>query len=242
MNHSMSVGRIIVAVMLFSPVSTAIAAQKQNQSEMEEIIVTAQKREQNLQQTPISVTAFTGDAIEKLGIRQSVDVAAQTPNFNVGYPNGDTGIPAMFIRGVGQSDYRVFTPAAIAPYIDEVYIAQSAGQIFQMLDTERVEVLRGPQGTLYGRNATGGAVNYISRKPTADWEGNATGTVGEYGLTKFEGAVGGPLSNDVGIRLALLKTDSNGWMKNRYTGHDQNGVNELAWRALRWSSGMRRKM
>ena len=135
---------------------------------MEEIIVTAQKREERLQETPVSVTAFTGDAIEALGFRQSVDITAQTPNFSVGYPNGDTGVPAPFIRGVGLNDFGVLNQGPIAAYMDETYISSNAAQIFQLLDVERVEVLRGPQGTLYGRNATGGAVNFVSRKPTTE--------------------------------------------------------------------------
>ena len=199
---------------------------------IEEIIVTAQKREQNLQDTPISVTAFSGAAIEQMGFRQSVDITAQTPNFSVGYPNGESGVPALFIRGVGLSDFRVFTPAAVAPYADEVYVAQNAGQIFQLLDLERIEVLRGPQGTLYGRNATGGAVNYIARKPTEEWEGWARASAAEYGYTKFEGAAGGPISDQLGIRISALKTDSDGWLENNFTGNDVQGLDELAWRAL----------
>ena len=153
-------------------------------------------------------------------------------SISVGYPTGDTGIPTLFIRGVGLSDFRVFTPSAVAPYADEVYIAQSAGQIFQLLDMERVEVLRGPQGTLYGRNATGGAVNYISKKPAREWEGWARATAAEFGYSAFSGAMGGGLSDDVRIRLSVLKTNSDGWLKNQFTGNDQQGIDELAWRAL----------
>jgi iron complex outermembrane receptor protein len=199
---------------------------------IEEIIVTAQKREQNLQDIPVSVTAFTGKMIEDLGFRQSVDITAQTPNFNVGYPNGDTGVPALYIRGVGLSDYGVLNQGPIASYVDEVYISSNASQIFQLLDVERVEVLRGPQGTLYGRNATGGAVNYVSRKPTAEWGGWGRATVGEWESTKFEGAIGGPLGERMGVRASFLKTDSDGWLKNRFTGNDQQGVDEFAWRVL----------
>jgi iron complex outermembrane receptor protein len=199
---------------------------------MEEVIVTAQKREQSLQKTPISLTAFTGDTIEALGLRQSVDVTAQTPNFSVGYPNGDTGVPAPFIRGVGLNDFGVLNQGPIAAYADQTYISSNAAQIFQLLDVERVEVLRGPQGTLYGRNATGGAVNFVSRKPTEDWEGWARAGAGSWGLTKFEGAFGGPLSDTTAFRAAVLKTESDGWMKNRFTGNDQQGIDELAWRVL----------
>ena len=221
------VAYIFLAASLSLPASLHAA-----EAVIEEIIVTAQKREQALQDTPVSVTAFTARAIEDLGFRQSVDITAQTPNFNAGYPNGDTGVPAMFIRGVGLNDFSVLNQGPIASYVDEVYISSNAGQIFQLLDVERVEVLRGPQGTLYGRNANGGAVNYYSRKPGDEWNGWARAGVGDWGYTKFEGAVGGPVTEQFGVRGAILKTDSNGWLRNRFTGNRQQGVDELAWRLL----------
>lgn len=199
---------------------------------MEEVVVTAQRREQNLQDTPVSITAFSGEAIEALGFRQSTDITAQTPNFSVGYPTGDTGVPAPFIRGVGLNDFNVLNQGPIAAYVDQTYIASGAAQIFQLLDIERVEVLRGPQGTLYGRNATGGAVNYIAKKPTQEWEGSFRAGAGSWGLRKYEGAFGGPVSETVGVRISALKTDSDGWLKNQLTGNDQQGIDEFAWRAL----------
>ena len=199
---------------------------------IEEIIVTAQKREESLQETPISVTAFTAEAIEALGFRQSVDITAQTPNYSVGYPNGDTGVPAPFIRGVGLNDFGVLNQGPIASYLDETYISSNAAQIFQLLDVERVEVLRGPQGTLYGRNATGGAVNFVSRKPTKESNGMLRAGLGSWGTRKFEAAYGAPISDTAAYRAAVLKTDSDGWLKNRFTGNDQNGIDEFAWRLL----------
>ena len=199
---------------------------------IEEIIVTAQKREESLQETPISVTAFTAEAIEALGFRQSVDITAQTPNYSVGYPNGDTGVPAPFIRGVGLNDFGVLNQGPIASYLDETYISSNAAQIFQLLDVERVEVLRGPQGTLYGRNATGGAVNFVSRKPTNESNGMLRAGLGSWGTRKFEAAYGAPISDTAAYRAAVLKTDSDGWLKNRFTGNDQNGIDEFAWRLL----------
>ncbi|MGK0224572.1 MAG: iron complex outermembrane receptor protein, partial [Limisphaerales bacterium] len=157
---------------------------------------------------------------------------AQTPNFSVGYPNGDTGVPAPFIRGVGLNDFGVLNQGPVAAYMDETYISSNAAQIFQLLDVERVEVLRGPQGTLYGRNATGGAVNFVSRKPSQEWDGYVRAGAGSFGLTKIEGAVGGPLGDKTAFRAALVKSDSDGWMKNRFTGNDQQGIDELAWRVL----------
>jgi iron complex outermembrane recepter protein len=199
---------------------------------IEEIIVTAQRREENLQEIPVSVTAFTGTTIQALGFRQSVDITAQTPNFSVGYPNGDTGVPAPFIRGVGLNDFGVLNQGPVAAYMDETYISSNAAQIFQLLDVERVEVLRGPQGTLYGRNATGGAVNFVSQKPTREWDGWGRAAYGSWNQTQFEGAFGGPLGDRTAFRAAVLKTDSDGWMKNRFTGNDQQGIDELAGRVL----------
>lgn len=199
---------------------------------IEEVIVTAQKREQRLQDTPVSVTVFTGAMIEELGLRQSVDITAQTPNFSVGYPNGDNGVPAPFIRGVGLNDFGVLNQGPIAAYVDEVYISSNAAQIFQLLDVERVEVLRGPQGTLYGRNASGGAINFISRKPGTELDGWARASIGNFGLSNIEGAIGGPLGDNAGVRFSLLKTDSDGWMKNGLTGNDQQGIDDMAWRLL----------
>lgn len=224
--------RLSVSLSLVVVLLLPAAAQAETSGLMEEIVVTAQKREERLQEVPVSVTAFSGEAIEALGFRQSVDVTAQTPNFSVGYPNGDTGVPAPFIRGVGLNDFGVLNQGPIAAYMDETYISSNAAQIFQLLDVERVEVLRGPQGTLYGRNATGGAVNFVSRKPTQEWDGFVRAGAGSWGLTKFEAAGGGPLGDNTAFRAAVVKTDSDGWMKNRFTGNDQQGIDELAWRVL----------
>ena len=199
---------------------------------LEEFVVTALRREEGLQSTPAAVTAFTGEMVEALGFRQSVDITAQTPNFSVGYPNGDTGVPAPFIRGVGLNDFGVLNQGPIAAYMDETYISSNAAQIFQLLDIERVEVLRGPQGTLYGRNATGGAVNFISRRPTREWGGWVRAGGGSWNLSKVEGAVGGPLGDTTAFRAAVMKTQADGWLENRFTGNDQQGLDELAWRVL----------
>ncbi len=221
----------VVVALLLLPAAPGLAEDGASPL-IEEIVVTALKREESLQDTPVSVTAFTGDAIEALGFRQSVDITAQTPNFSVGYPNGDTGVPAPFIRGVGLNDFGVLNQGPIAAYVDEAYVSSNAAQIFQLLDVERVEVLRGPQGTLYGRNATGGAVNYISRKPTREWDAFVRGGVGDWGFTKGEAALGGPLTETTAFRAAMLRTVSDGWLKNRFTGNDQQGIDELAWRVL----------
>ncbi|MEL7030099.1 MAG: TonB-dependent receptor plug domain-containing protein [Pseudomonadota bacterium] len=132
----------------------------------DEIIVTAQKREENVQEVGISVTAFTGDAIREFGFADSTDIIAQVPGLNVGTPVGEGNNPSFTLRGVGLNDFNDNNEGPIAVYIDDVYQAALPGLTFQLFDTERVEVLRGPQGTLYGRNATGGLIHFISRRPT----------------------------------------------------------------------------
>ena len=224
----------LVIIALFLSVSTTSGFAESSGKEifMEEVVVTAQKREENLQETPISVTAFTGEAIEALGFRQSTDITAQTPNFSVGFPNGDGGVPAPYIRGVGLNDFGVLNQGPIATYTDGTYLSSNAGQIFQLLDMERIEVLRGPQGTLYGRNATGGAVNFISRKPTQETEGWARAGYGSWGHRKIEGAFNTPINDRTAVRFSMHKAYSDGWMKNGLTGNDLNGIDEFAWRAL----------
>jgi iron complex outermembrane receptor protein len=112
-----------------------VSAEKGNSiTYMEEVVVTAQKREEKLQDVAISVTAFTGENIEKLGLRQSTDIASQTPNYTVGYPNGENGVPSLFVRGVGLNDFGVTNSGPIAAYVDEVYISSNAAQVFQIMD------------------------------------------------------------------------------------------------------------
>ena len=130
----------------------------------DEIIVTATKKSTNLQDTAVSVTAYTGEALQQLGLENSVSLAAQTPGLNVGTPVGEGNNPSFTLRGVGLNDFNDNNEGPIAVYTDEVYNAALPGLTFQLFDVERVEVLRGPQGTLYGRNATG-CLLYTSPSP-----------------------------------------------------------------------------
>jgi iron complex outermembrane recepter protein len=134
---------------------------------LEETIVTAQKREQNLQDVPIAVTAFTGAQMNAMGVQESFDIATFTPGVHI---SGNlAGQNTQFsIRGVTQNDFNDIIESPNAVYLDEGYIAIAQGQTFAVFDIERVEILKGPQGTLFGRNATGGAVNYVSLKPDFD--------------------------------------------------------------------------
>ena len=196
---------------------------------LEEIVVTAQKREQSLSDVNLSVTAFSGDAIDKLGFSNSVDIASQTPGLNIGTPVGEGNNPSLVLRGVGINDFNDNNESTVGMYIDEVYMGALAGQTFQLFDLDRVEVLRGPQGTLYGRNTTGGLVHFISKKPTQDTDGSISVTAGEYSLIEVEAAQNLILGEGVAARVAVAKKDHDGYVENRI-GPDANEADSLAYR------------
>ncbi|MEH6550177.1 MAG: TonB-dependent receptor [Pseudomonadales bacterium] len=186
-----------------------------NAAILEEVMVTAQKREQSLQDVGVSVSAFTGDQMDALGWTNSMHVAAQTPGLVATSNTGDSGNIALFsIRGVNQGDFAEGQEAPVAIYNDEVYLSSPGASGAPAYDLERVEVLRGPQGTLYGRNATGGLVHYISQKPTDELEASIDLTVAEYGRIGVTAVVSGPLGDRVQGRLAAYHNENDGYIDN----------------------------
>ncbi len=195
----------------------------------EEIVVTAQKRDQSLSDVGVSVTAFSGESLRNFGFTNSVDVAAQVPGLNIGTPVGEGNNPSFTLRGVGLNDFNDNNEAPIAIYQDGVYMAALPGLTFQLFDTERVEVLRGPQGTLYGRNATGGLIHFIAKKPTDEFEAFGQLTYGSHNELSFEGAVSGPLSDSIRGRLSVARKSYDGYVENRI-GKDANEADSYALR------------
>src|ERR1700716_4523844 len=149
-----------------------VAAQQTGASSggLEEVIVTAQRREQNEQEIGISLSAVTGADLANLGVVNATDITKSMPAVVLTQPNGPSSF-SLAIRGVVQNDFADHQESPAAIYVDDVYVSQMAGLAFTMFDMERVEVLRGPQGTLFGRNATGGLANFLTRKPTDAQEG-----------------------------------------------------------------------
>ena len=135
---------------------------------LEEIVVTAQKRSENLQDTPLAVSAITSEAIQSRGIADVSSLTAVAPNLSVTTTGSSTSNIALFIRGIGESETILTVDSPVGLYVDGVVLGRSSGAVFDLVDLERIEVLRGPQGTLYGRNTIGGAVNLISRKPSRE--------------------------------------------------------------------------
>ena len=198
---------------------------------LEEVVVTAQKREQNLQDVGIAVTAFSGEQLEQLGVTNTTEITQQAPGLQL-----FTYTPALIvfnIRGVSQNNFIDTLEAPVAVYVDEAYVASLNGLGQQLFDMERVEVLRGPQGTLFGRNATGGVIHYLTNAPDEnELNGYIKGGIGEYSNYIAEGAVGGAIAPNFRARVAGRFEKADGYTKSITEGvRDTNGKDGFAIRA-----------
>ena len=203
----------IIRHFIISAIASIISVFALQAAVLEEITVTAQKREQTIQDVGISVTAFTGDQLKKLGIVETRDLVAHAPGvMATGF--GRVATTTFNIRGSGQNDFADQHESPVAVYVDGAYRSAMGSVGFSMFDVERAEILRGPQGNLYGRNATGGLVHIISRRPTRDFEAYADVQFGEYDLIRAEGAVSGPLSENLSGRISFLKNVLDGYVEN----------------------------
>lgn len=212
---------------------------------LEEIIVTAERRSTNLQDTPIAITALTAEDLREKGVVDLKGVADATPNFQMttsGNGSGGSNFAQLFIRGVGQPDFIITKDPAVGIYIDGVYLARAPGAVLELLDIERVEVLRGPQGTLFGKNTSGGALNISTKAPSDDFGGVAELRVGNYGRMDVGGSVNVPLVEDkLALRVSALSRDQDGYYKRLLpsadgTKRNGNDVNVRSGRAtLAWT-------
>mgnify|MGYP001597777071 CR=1 FL=1 len=204
--------RSLVAALSLTGSSSMVYAQG-----LEEVIVTAQKREQGLQDVPISVQAFSATKITNLGAQDIADLGIFTPNVDI---SRSANQPGYTIRGIGTSDFGIGSDPAVGVYVDGVYIGRSGGSKTAFNDIERVEVLNGPQGTLFGRNAAAGAIQYITKKPVDDYEGWAKATVGDYDRTQVEGVWNMPLTDNLYWRTGVLWNERDGFVDNKYNGDE----------------------
>lgn len=198
---------------------------------IEEVIVTAQKRTESLQDVPVSVSSLNTGDLEGLKLRNAADIAAQVPNLQIQTPYGDTQ-PYFSLRGVSMLDYSHHQSSPVAMYVDETYKSVGAIQALQIYDLDRIEVLRGPQGTLYGKNATGGAVNFITQVPNFEQEGYLILGLGNYNKREAKGAYQLPLVDEkLAARAAFTMNKVDGWVENELPGgNDQAEADEWAFR------------
>ena len=199
---------------------------------LEEIVVTARKREESLQETPISVTAFSADALQQANMIDLRDIGKYTPGMSfTSYGMGSSEAGAMFLRGIGQSDHMVTTDPGVGLYIDGVYVGRNQGAALDLLDLERVEVLRGPQGTLFGKNTIGGAVNLVSRKPGMENGGEVELTVGDNGRFNVLAAGELALGERTALRAGLQSKKRDGVGEQIFTGDESGDEDSLSARA-----------
>lgn len=195
------------------------------------IVVTAQRREQNLQDVPLSVTALSGDTLENLGAVDITDASKLSPNVTLEVSRGTNTTLTAFIRGVGQQDPVAGFESGVGIYLDDVYLNRPQGAVLDVFDVERIEVLRGPQGTLYGRNTIGGAVKYVTRELSHEPTLEVTGRYGSYDQNEILAKGSVPLSESfrVGAGVAVLKRD--GFGENIVTGEENYNKDVFAARA-----------
>lgn len=198
---------------------------------IDEIVVTAQKRAQSAQEVGVALTAFNGDDIKALGGGSPKDLAAQSPGLSA--TNSQSGgVPIFSVRGIGLDDYNLTNSSSVGVYIDQVFASSPAFLSFQMLDVAAVEVLKGPQGTLYGKNTTGGAITFVSNKPTEEFEASITASYGRFDETKVESYINGALSDSVRGRLAISTAQDGEYQKDIYTGKGYGDQDKVSARAL----------
>ena len=193
-------------------VSTIIALSSNAQAnQLEEVMVTAQKYAQSNQDVPIAVTAMDADMLKKTGVSSVVDVAVRTPGFSMGEFN--PAQPQLYIRGIGSNgDGAASGEQSVAMFVDGVYVNRSAGSGTDLFDLESIEILRGPQGTLWGKNAIAGAINITTKKPTDELEAGFDVTVGNLGLKNVRGMVSGPLADSVNGKLSVNVKERDGYV------------------------------
>ncbi len=216
---------LAIAIAATSPLS---AIQANASSLLEEIVVTAQKREQNLQDVPISISAFSGDALKEMGAESISDLGRATAGVEMN--NESVTQPAYNIRGIQTDDFTVGSDPAVALYVDGVYAGRGAGAEIPLDDVERIEILKGPQGTLFGRNATGGAIHYITKKPSQEVEGSVSASLGNYDKQKADFTLNMPISDTLAVRIGGSVNNRDGYIDNA-NGPDLNDVDSQSFRA-----------
>jgi len=204
---SSAMGASLAAALIGSPVR----AQEAENSLMSDIVVTARKRDESAQTVPVAISAFNGAQLQALGVTESKDLGKFTPGLQWKSDSPFAG-NVIFVRGVGNNTTLFTGSPAVAVYLDESYLNSQAFHGFSTFDVDRVEVLKGPQGTLYGRNTTGGAIKYITKQPdlTKDLTGEVNVNLGNFGLRKVDGGIGAALSDKVALRIGFVSHDRGG--------------------------------
>src|SRR5690625_740440 len=203
---------------------------------LEEIVVTARKRDESLQDTPVAITAFSGNRLQESGITNLADFNRIVPNVDVQAGSGNAGVANVYIRGVGQRNTEPNLDSGVGIYLDGVYVGRADGALLDVNDLQSVQVLRGPQGTLFGKNTTGGALVFTTNRPGPELEGSLLLRGGNYQRRDVEGMINLPLIEDrLYTRLSVVSKDRDGYIKNMVDNKYYNDEDRLSaiWQ-LRW--------
>ncbi|MCH8250480.1 MAG: TonB-dependent receptor plug domain-containing protein, partial [Proteobacteria bacterium] len=215
---------------LFAP--NAVAQERRGSANilLEEIIVTARKREENAQEVPLAITAFNAEQIESLKIRDLMNMSVGMPNVALDDIGTFRGSANFSIRGLGINSSIPSIDPTVGVFLDGVYLGNNVGTIFDMFDVESITVLRGPQGILFGRNVTGGAILINTKKPGDEFEISIRAAVdggGDGGQNRYlMGSIGGPVSDTLGIKLSAYYNDDDGWFENQFDGSDFGAIQQ----------------
>lgn len=207
----------------------------------DEIVVTARKREENVQEVPVAITVTPGEVLEDTSAPDISVLQNYVPNLSVYAGRNQSTTLTAFMRGIGQADPLWGVDPGVGLYLDDVYVARPQGALLDVYDIERVEVLRGPQGTLYGKNTIGGAIKYVSRTPTDTPEAKVSIAGGSYSAREVRALVSGPIvEGKLRGKIAVASLQRDGWGENRFTGRDVSDKDTQAYRvALDWQPSQR---
>ena len=223
--QSQSSGRVLMAVAILATTANAVYA-GEGQFALEEVIVTAQKREQSIQDVPIAITAFGSEDLERLNASDMSDLQYSTPNLTVS--SNLKSSPRLGIRGISDFSRNPGYDNRVSVYVDGMFAGRSAASNQSTLDIERIEVLRGPQGTLFGKTTVAGAISMTTRKPPEELSGSVELEVGNYDYISLTGMINGVLVEDrLFAKLMVSDKQRDGYKTNNFTGDDLNGLDEI---------------
>lgn len=212
-----------------APEATAAPNAEGQDTATGEIVVTARRTEERLQRVPASISAFNERALDRLQATDTTGLQGAVPNLNIVQGRGSSNATNIFIRGIGQPDaLQTFDPA-VGVYVDDVYLSRIRGNQLDLLDVDRIEVLRGPQGTLYGKNTIGGAIKFVTHRPGKTLRANGSVALGSFDQLELKGSVSGPLSDTMAAGLSFIRSKHDGYVRDdvldrRYNDKDSVGV------------------
>ena len=214
-----------------APEATAAADDEGADTAAQSITVTARRNAESVQRVPSSISAFNERTLDRIQATDTTGLQGAVPNLNIVQGRGSSNSTNIYIRGIGQPDaLQTFDPA-VGVYVDDVYLSRIRGNQLDLLDPERIEVLRGPQGTLYGKNTIGGALKFITRKPGQDYRATGSIAIGSYDQFDLKGAASGPISDTLAAGFAVMRTKRDGFVEDRNDSREYNDKDSVGGRA-----------